>query len=547
MKSPRRLEIDQVLLLLISASLVWGVFLLPEQLQLRSEEPRRALVAMEMIFSGDYWAPTLHDWTYFNKPPLFNWVLVGCMQLFDSFDEWVVRLPGQVSFVLTGCLLFFFSRRWLPREQGLWAALLFLTSAEILFYGIIISGQIDLFFTLITFLHIGTLVRAVTEEKGSSFYLLSSYLLLGVGTLTKGTPALAFHGLTMIAIMWHGRSLRFLWRWEHWIGGAVFVAWVGAYFYQHDRGFIYLINLIKEASQKSGLEGNVFDVLGNAISFPFILLKAALPGSLLVFMLSDRVTLTKVWEDRRIRLLIMILGLNVLPYMFASTLRMRYLYPFLPWLAIIFAYLAYVSAGRRTMKFFYYFMVSLMLLAPIGFLLLRILPLEIFIGDFWIKFFLLGIICMGLFMGWRKYPQKRMHFSLLFVLVAKIYANWIYYPTRHADEQINALKVHAHEFFQITEGAPIMLFGHPQIEDREVGIGPFEFGSVSFEVPMPLSITLPYYIEKRQGQTMEFHTEMKPDVYYLARMADIDSLAVEVLYSFEDDWERRPLALCRLE
>ena len=43
---------------------------------LKWEEPRRCLVAMEMIERGDYLVPHLHGRPYFNKPPMQNWLIV---------------------------------------------------------------------------------------------------------------------------------------------------------------------------------------------------------------------------------------------------------------------------------------------------------------------------------------------------------------------------------------------------------------------------------------------------------------------------------------
>ena len=72
MKARRKMgRHDHLMVLVIFLLLLCGIFLLPAQLQLRSEEPRRAIVAMEMIFSGDYLQPQLNGWPYYNKPPFF--------------------------------------------------------------------------------------------------------------------------------------------------------------------------------------------------------------------------------------------------------------------------------------------------------------------------------------------------------------------------------------------------------------------------------------------------------------------------------------------
>ena len=40
------------------------------------EEPRRTLIAIEMLHNKNLWIPTELGVYYFKKPPFFNWVLV---------------------------------------------------------------------------------------------------------------------------------------------------------------------------------------------------------------------------------------------------------------------------------------------------------------------------------------------------------------------------------------------------------------------------------------------------------------------------------------
>ncbi len=51
------------------------------------EEPRRALVAMEMMYSGDYIHTTIHGAAYYNKPPLFNWLVVAGWFAYFHYTE----------------------------------------------------------------------------------------------------------------------------------------------------------------------------------------------------------------------------------------------------------------------------------------------------------------------------------------------------------------------------------------------------------------------------------------------------------------------------
>ena len=44
-------------------------------LELRLEEPRRAIVALEMLLRKSYIVPEINGELYYTKPPLFNWMI----------------------------------------------------------------------------------------------------------------------------------------------------------------------------------------------------------------------------------------------------------------------------------------------------------------------------------------------------------------------------------------------------------------------------------------------------------------------------------------
>ena len=85
-----------ILLYVLSVFINWSV------LPLDGEEPRRAIVSIEMLQSGNYISPTVFGWTYLNKPPVYNWIMSFLMFLFGTREESVVRLPSLVFFTAVG-------------------------------------------------------------------------------------------------------------------------------------------------------------------------------------------------------------------------------------------------------------------------------------------------------------------------------------------------------------------------------------------------------------------------------------------------------------
>ena len=87
-----------ILLLLIFISFLVNLGVFP----LYHEEPRRALITLEMIFSGNYMVPTYLGEYYYKKPPVFNWILSLSYSVFDNYSEFATRLITPVSNFLMG-------------------------------------------------------------------------------------------------------------------------------------------------------------------------------------------------------------------------------------------------------------------------------------------------------------------------------------------------------------------------------------------------------------------------------------------------------------
>jgi len=181
------------LALLVIAGLTVNLGVLP----LQFEEPRRTLVALEMLLRGDYVVLTTHGELYFNKPPLFNWVLIALLRLFGSGEAWVFRLATVASMLGLGLALWCVARRHLGGPTALRATAFLLTFTTLLFYGSLYAEP-DVFFALLVALQ--ALAIFAFEQAGRPLPLfVVSYLLAALGVLTKGLPSIVFQGLTLAA------------------------------------------------------------------------------------------------------------------------------------------------------------------------------------------------------------------------------------------------------------------------------------------------------------------------------------------------------------
>ena len=120
--------------------------------QLGAEEPRRAIISIEMQESGNFIKATQMGEEYINKPVLFNWILCGMMWITGSSSEWVLRLPSLIFFLALAFFHYRISRLYFPPPYALLSSLFVLTSLEIFFYGLMKGAEIDVFYSLVVYL-----------------------------------------------------------------------------------------------------------------------------------------------------------------------------------------------------------------------------------------------------------------------------------------------------------------------------------------------------------------------------------------------------------
>ncbi len=82
-------------------------------------EPHRALVAHQMVQSGDWLVPRLFGELYLRKPPLIYWIQAGTEKLFGVGNEFVWRFPSALGSALLAVALAAWSSRWFGRAARL--------------------------------------------------------------------------------------------------------------------------------------------------------------------------------------------------------------------------------------------------------------------------------------------------------------------------------------------------------------------------------------------------------------------------------------------
>ncbi|MCA1933688.1 MAG: hypothetical protein LDL13_08930, partial [Calditerrivibrio sp.] len=85
---------DKKLFVLSLIIVLVDLLFISSNVHLHHEEPRRAIIAQEMILTGDYIVPRVYGEIYNKKPPLQNW-LISVFAYRDKFVEDIdARLPS---------------------------------------------------------------------------------------------------------------------------------------------------------------------------------------------------------------------------------------------------------------------------------------------------------------------------------------------------------------------------------------------------------------------------------------------------------------------
>ena len=137
-----------------------------DALPLFGEEPRRALIAREMVESGDWLVPGTQRQFLPSRPPLQNWMIAILGLITGSFDIWSARIPSVVCTFATAVLIYGYLRQQTGRLGSSSAAISFLTMTLVMEFG-----------------------RSAETEAVFSLFVAGSLLLWHWGYIKKWSPS----------------------------------------------------------------------------------------------------------------------------------------------------------------------------------------------------------------------------------------------------------------------------------------------------------------------------------------------------------------------
>lgn len=171
------------------------------------DEGMHAVMAQNMVRTGNWITPMFNGDPFFDKPVLVNWLGAISFAIF-GFSEFAARLPTAILGV--GCVIttFFIGRKIYDSDTGMFAALVLATSLEF----IVLARQVqyDIPFVFLTTVTLFFFCSAFMDTHRRTLHLSLFYLAIALAVLTKGPLGLILPTLAVILFLSQQRRLSFL-------------------------------------------------------------------------------------------------------------------------------------------------------------------------------------------------------------------------------------------------------------------------------------------------------------------------------------------------
>lgn len=170
---------------------------------LEPDEGRYAEIGREMVASGNWFVPTLYYRPYYDKPPLFYWLIAASFKQF-GLTPGAARLVPAAAALLTVLATFVLGSRAVGPRAGFLGALALTVTVGFPNFGrvLIFDGVLTLWVTV-------SLFAAYEAVRGASLcwrWWIASAVCCGLGVLTKGPVAFVLLAPPIVAYNWLTRN-----------------------------------------------------------------------------------------------------------------------------------------------------------------------------------------------------------------------------------------------------------------------------------------------------------------------------------------------------
>lgn len=315
------------------------------------DEPRYAQVAREMFSRHDWVTPTLLGDTWFEKPALLYWMMIGFYHLI-GVNEWAARLPNALFATLNLFIIYRITQR--AGGYGFWSAVSLAGCALYLGLARAASFDMPLTFTFTAALAAFHLADTSTELAQKRKYLCYFYAAIGLSLLAKGLVGIVLIGTIVGLYIILSGQLRQVFSFHPFAGLLIILlvaaSWYGLVIYRNGWPFIDEF-FIQHHFQR--YTSNKYHHPGPVYFFLLIILGGAMPWTLfLISSVTRRLGIlikegkgyfaslqTRIATgDKNVRLLLLVTSWIMVPLLFFSFSNSKlpgYILPVFPAVAVI--------------------------------------------------------------------------------------------------------------------------------------------------------------------------------------------------------------------
>lgn len=402
-----------------------------------NDEAIRALVALEMDYSGNFIVPTVNGSYYYSKPPVYNWLIHLSFMVFGKANELASRMPTVICLSLFCFTIYRVNRPHFKHvKYPILIALFYLTCGRIMFWDSF-RGLIDIGFSWVVYLMFIAVYYFGTKQKYWHMYI-AAYVLAAIAYLLKGLPAFVFVGFTMLAYHYINKSLKKIISIPHIVGGLCMVAIIGGYYIlygAYNESTAVVPGLLDQSTQRTPLRHGLWKSIKHVIVYPFDNIFHFLPWSVLgvMFLRNDIWKIIK--SNRYIYYCSVCFLANIFVYWISPGTYPRYILMLIPLIFTVLVYLYSIEKeGWRLLLLRRLYQVIIIAVPFIAATVIGLDEVPNVVGWQW-KVAVLFMAITGLAFIYFKDKGYRPFFIIMLVLILRIAFNWFVMPLRQAADK----------------------------------------------------------------------------------------------------------------
>jgi 4-amino-4-deoxy-L-arabinose transferase-like glycosyltransferase len=515
-----------IAVMLILPALFYNLGLMP----LKSDGGLRGMITYEMILNGDLLTPTQYGELYFNKPPLYNWIVAFFFWITGSYSDYVIKLPVVVSTLFFGLTIFLFLKNEYGKRFAAINAFVFM-SCGYMFYNGTLVGLIDITYSWVTYM--GFMFIYHCWEKGRTWNLfIVSYVFAAAGFLLKGMPTILFQGFTLIVFFIYQKQFKRLFSLAHLVGIMVFILLVGSYYYAYlQKNAVSVEELFKtlwtQSAERTPIEFGFWKSVEYFVLFPLRFLYELLPWSLIFVVLFRKGLWRKVMNKPILKFSVVVFLVNIVVYWISPGNNPRYIIMFFPLALLVFLHFYSEDANPKLVKAVDWIFQVLMVLVFLAVFALPFIKETSIVPNVWLKTIVTAGFIGVLSVLYFKLKSSRLIIFAIVVILIRFTYNWAYIP--YLSENIKEARYadYGREVGKITKGEPLYLYSWT-----------------------PLNEDLGMYAVREREEIIRKNSERLKDKYYIINDFYLNSLKkegenMEVFYEFETRHKRTKLYLVK--